>query len=116
MEILRNLFGALTSGIIRLLVVVGILAAAYFFLIKPVLHTANHAIDSANKSLESSLGTEVDLGDIGGTLEKVDKRVERQIRAAFHTAKHNGNPKKLVRCIQRAEGNVHRIHRCTVKY
>jgi hypothetical protein len=116
MEILRNLFGALTSGIIRLLVAVGILAAVYFFLLKPVLHTANKAIDSADKSLEGSLGTEVNLNDIGGTLDKVDKRIERQIRAAFHTAKHNGNPKKLVRCIQRAEGDVHRIHRCTVRY
>jgi hypothetical protein len=116
MEILRNLFGSLTSGIIRLLVAVGILAAAYFFILKPVLHTADHAINSANKSLEGSLGTEVNLSDIGGTLEQVDKQVERQIRAAFHSSKHNGSPKKLIRCIQRADGNVHRIHRCTVKY
>jgi hypothetical protein len=116
MEILRNLFGSLTSGIIRLLVAVGILAAAYFFLIKPVLHTAEKGINSANKSLESSLGTEVNLNDIGGTLERVDKQVEIQIRRAFHSSKHNGNPKKLIRCIQRANGNVHRIHRCTVKF
>ena len=37
MDILRNLFGSLTSGIIRLAVTVGILAAAYFFIVKPVL-------------------------------------------------------------------------------
>jgi hypothetical protein len=30
MDILRNLFGNLSAGIIRLLVAVGILAAAYF--------------------------------------------------------------------------------------
>ena len=35
MDILRNLFGNLTSGLIRLLVTVGILAAAYFFIVKP---------------------------------------------------------------------------------
>jgi hypothetical protein len=116
MEILRNLCGSLTSGIIRLLVAVGILAAVYFFIVKPVLHTTDNAINSANKSLESSLGTEVNLNDIGGTLERVDKQVERQIRRAFHTSKHSGNAKRLIRCIQRANGNVHRIQRCTVKH
>jgi len=56
MELLRNLFGNLTSGIIRLLVGVGILAAVYFFIVKPVLHTTDNAINSANKTFESRSG------------------------------------------------------------
>jgi hypothetical protein len=43
MELLRNLFGSLTSGIIRLLVTVGILAAVYFFVVKPTLETTEKA-------------------------------------------------------------------------
>lgn len=35
MDILRNLFGHLSAGIIRLLVTVGILAAVYFFIVSP---------------------------------------------------------------------------------
>lgn len=116
MDILRSLFGVLTSGIIRLLVAVGILAAAYFFIVKPVLQTANRAVDSADKGLESSFGTEVNLNDLGGTLEGVGKQVEREVRRAFHTARHNGNPKRLVRCIQRANGDAHRIRRCAARY
>jgi hypothetical protein len=117
MDILRNLFGTLTSGIVRLIVGVGILAAAYFFIVKPVLHTTDEAIKNANKSFEKSFGTQgTDLTDIGGTIEDVNRRVQREIRRSFHTAKRDGNPKKLVHCIEHAHGDVHRIQRCTVKF
>ncbi len=117
MDILRNLFGSLTSGIIRLLVTVGIIAAAYFFLLKPVLETTDKAIESTNRTFEQSFGVEdVDLTDVGKTIEQVNRRVERQIRRSFHAAEKEGNPKRLVRCIKKASGNVDRIKRCTVKF
>jgi hypothetical protein len=117
MDILRNLFGSLTSGIIRLLVTVGILAAAYFFIVKPVLKTTDKAIDGANQSFEKSFGVHgADLTDISGTIEDVNRKIQRDIRRSFHVAKKDGNPKRLVRCVQRARGDVHRIQRCTVKF
>ncbi|MGC1165364.1 MAG: hypothetical protein WA862_04585 [Solirubrobacterales bacterium] len=117
MDILRNLFGSLTSGIIRLLVTVGILAAAYFFIVKPVLSTTDKAIDSANQSFEKSFGVKgANLTDISGTIEDVNRRVRREIRRSFHAAKKEGDPKRLVKCVQRARGDVHRIQRCTVKF
>lgn len=124
MDILRNLFGSLTSGIIRLAVTVGILAAAYFFIVKPVLHSADNAINrgfdtakEANESFEKSLGPNgADLGDINKTIEGVNHQVQIQIERSFHTAKKHGNPNKLLHCVQRANGNVHKIKRCTVKF
>lgn len=117
MDILRNLFGSLSSGIIRLAVTVGILAAVYFFLVKPVLQTTNKAIDSANKSFEQSFGPDgANVTDVTKTLEEVDKQVQRQVHRAFDTAPSNGDAKKLVRCIQRAGGDVGRIERCAKKY
>jgi hypothetical protein len=117
MDILRNLFGSLTSGVIRLLVSVGILAAAYFFIVKPVLKTTDNAIDSANQSFEKSFGVHgVDITDISGTIDDVNRQVERQIRHSFHVAKKEGNPKRLVKCIQRSHGDVQKIQRCTVKF
>jgi hypothetical protein len=117
MDILRNLFGSLTSGVIRLLVGVGILAAAYFFIVKPVLKTTDNAINSANKTLEKSFGTHgTDLTDIGKTIDQVNHRVQIEIRRSFHTAKKEGNPKRLVRCIQRSHGDVQKIQHCTVKF
>jgi hypothetical protein len=115
MDILRNLFGSLTSGIIRLLVSVGILAAAYFFIVKPVLKTTGDAIKTTNESFQKSFGGN-GLGGLQKTFEDVDRQVERQIRRSFHTAKRDGNPKKLVHCVQHARGDVHRIQRCTVKF
>lgn len=117
MDFLRNLFGNLTSGIIRLLVTVGIIAAIGYFLVKPALDTTNKAIDSANRSFEKGFGTNgVDLTDINGTIEDVNKQIRREIRKSFHVAKVDGNPKRLVRCIQRAKGDVAKIQRCTVKF
>ena len=117
MDILRNLFGSLTSGVIRLLVAVGILAAAYFFIVKPVLKTTDNAIDSANQSFEKSFGVHgVDITDISGTIEDVNKQMQREIRRSFHTAKKEGNPKRLVKCIKHSHGNVQKIQRCTVKF
>ena len=76
MDILRNLFGSLTSGIIRLLVTVGILAAAYFFIVKPVLKTTDNAIDGANQSFEKSFGMNgADVTDISRTIEDVNRQV-----------------------------------------
>jgi hypothetical protein len=117
MDILRNLFGSLTSGVIRLLVAVGILAAAYFFIVKPVLKTTDNAIDSANQSFEKSFGVHgVDITDISGTIEDVNRQMQRQIRRSFHTAKQEGNPRRLVKCIKHSHGDVQKIQRCTVKF
>ena len=115
MDLLRNLFGNLTSGIIRLLVTVGILAAAYFFIVKPVLKTTSDTFKEANKSFEKSFGGS-GLGEISKTIEDVNKQVQIEIRRSFHAAEKEGNPKRLVRCVKRAHGDVQKIQRCTVKF
>lgn len=117
MDILRNLFGNLTSGIIRLLVAVGIIAAVGFFLVKPALDTANEGIKSFNKSFERSFNQPgADLTDINKTLRDVNRQVEREIRKSFKAAKAEGNPSRLIKCIQHARGDVQKIEKCTVKF
>ncbi len=111
MDILRNLFGSLTSGIIRLLVAVGILGAAYLFILKPILKTTDHAIESADRTLGGS-----GLNGLSKTFEDVSAQVQREIRRSFSLAKKEGSPKRLVKCIRHAEGNPHKIQRCTVKF
>jgi hypothetical protein len=121
MEFLQNLFGNLTSGIIRLGVAVGILAAVYFFLVKPILHTTEHTVDSANKAFEKSFQeTSVDTkgieAQVDKTIEDVNNQVQVQVEHSFHTAKIHGNPDKLLHCIQKANGKVHRIERCSKRF
>jgi hypothetical protein len=115
MDILRNLFGSLTSGIIRLLVTVGILAAVYFLIVKPVLKTTDHAIDSANKILETSFGSK-SLDGVSQSIDDVSRQVQRQVRRSLHLAEKNGNPRRLVKCVEHADGDARKIRRCTVKF
>jgi hypothetical protein len=105
MDILRNLFGNLTSGIIRLAVTAGILFCAYLFIVKPVLNTTEKAFHSTG------------LDQIGKTLNTVNVQVQREIRRSFRvTRAHGGSPQKLIKCIKRANHNVERIERCTRRF
>jgi uncharacterized membrane protein YhiD involved in acid resistance len=124
MEFLQNLFGNLSSGVIRLAVTVGILAAVYFFIVKPVLHTTEKTVESSNKIFEksfesSTIDTKAIEEKINKSIEEVNGQVQVQVEHSFHTAKVHGGDKrteKLLHCIQRANGNVHRIERCSKKF
>lgn len=130
MEVLRNLFGNLTAGIIRLAVAVGILAAAYFFIVKPTLDTSKDVAREFNKAFPRE---SVDVGkDIEKAMKQVNaaiersvgpnitavegRQVKRQVHRTFKVVKSEGNPQRVIRCIQRANGNVERIQRCAVKF
>jgi hypothetical protein len=105
MDILRNLFGNVTSGIIRLAVAAGILFCAYLFIVKPVLHTTEEAFHSSG------------LDQIGKTLNTVNVQVQREIRRSFKVTKaQGGNPQKLIKCVKRAHQDVAKIERCTRRF
>jgi hypothetical protein len=121
MEFLTQLFGNLTSGIIRLAVSVGILAAVGIFIVKPILHSTDNAVNGANKAFEKSFqNSTVDTKGIeeqvNKTIEEVNKQVGHEVERSFHTAKVHGHPQKLVHCIQRANGKVKRIEACTRRF
>jgi ElaB/YqjD/DUF883 family membrane-anchored ribosome-binding protein len=124
MEFLQQLFGNLTSGIIRLGVAVGILAAVGIFIVKPVLDTTNHAVDSSNKVFEKSfessgINAKAIEEKINKSLEEVNGQMQVQVEHSFHTAKVQGGDKrteKLLHCVQRANGNVHRMERCSKRF
>lgn len=117
MDILRNLVGHLTSGIIRLLVTVGIIAAVGYFLVKPALETTEKISKEGNASFEKAFGDE-GLGDISKTIEDTNKQVRREINRSFNQARRAGgsDSDKLINCIQRANQNVVKIQACTRKY
>jgi hypothetical protein len=123
MEVLRNIFGNLASGMIRLGVAIGILAAVGYFIVRPALDTTERISREANHSFENGFkGFGKDgagLDDINKTLREVNVTVEREIKKSFHVAKVHGvvgDPKHLIKCIRRAHGDVHKIQRCTVKF
>jgi len=115
MDVLRNLFGNLSAGIIRLLVTVGILAAVYFFIVKPVLKTTTDVSHEFNANIQKGFES-ANLGEIDETIEDVNRQVEIEIKQSFHASKQQGDADKLIRCIKRAHQNVNRIQRCSNRF
>jgi F0F1-type ATP synthase membrane subunit b/b' len=124
MEFLQNLFGNLSTGVIRLGVTVGILAAVYFFIVKPVLHTTEKTVESTNHQIEKSFesanfNSQAIEERVNKTIDEVNKQVQTQVEHSFNAADAQGGLKKteiLLHCIQRAHQNVHRIERCSKKF
>ncbi len=104
MDLLRNLFGNVTSGIIRLAVTAGVLFLCYLFIVKPVLKTTNDAIKSTG------------LDQIGKSLEGMSTQIKREVHRSFEVAKPGNRRQRLIHCVEGAEGNVHRIQRCTRRF
>ncbi len=115
MEVLRNLFGNLTAGIIRLLVTVGILAAVYFFVVKPTLDTTKTISHEVNGNIQKSIH-EAHFGDISKSIDEVNREVQREVKRALRQSPNHSAAKKLVRCVQRAHQDVHKIERCNERY
>jgi hypothetical protein len=116
MDILRNLFGNLSAGIIRLLVTVGILAAAYFFIVKPTLDTTENISREVNSNVRKGLDQSNDLGDVGKTIRQANRRIRVEIKRSFRSSKQQGDAGKLIGCIQRANQDVAKIQHCTTRY
>lgn len=123
MEILRNLLGNLGSSLIRLLVTVGILAAVGYFIVRPVLDKTGEITKETNQTIQRSFNQSLGkngagIEDVGKTIREVNKRVQKEIKRSFHTVESHGvvSPRKLVKCIQRADGDVHKIQRCTIRF
>jgi hypothetical protein len=115
MDVLRNLFGNLSAGIIRLLVTVGILAAVYFFLVRPALDTTEKISHEVNVNVQKGF-EQGGLSEISKTMDDVNRQVQREIKRSLRTSKQQGDADKLIRCIQRAHQNVNKIQRCSERF
>ena len=91
---------------------VGILAAVYFFVVKPTLDTTKTISHEVNGNIQQSLRE----AHIGKTIQDVDRQVQREIKRSIRNAPSHTTADKLLNCIQRAHQNVHKIEHCNEKY
>jgi predicted PurR-regulated permease PerM len=127
-DFVRSLFGMLTSSVLRLAVAVGILAAAYLLIVRPVLDTTNKAIESANTfngSLNSNIQQSIRQSNVSPnigrqirrSIRRTNRQVQRQLNRSLHqTAPNRARQTRLLRCVQHAHGNVNRMQRCARRY
>jgi F0F1-type ATP synthase membrane subunit b/b' len=118
MDVLRNLFGNLSAGIIRLLVTVGILAAVYFFIVKPTLETTKDISHETNVNIQKGFESADfnEIGDVNKQIEDVNRQVQREVRRSLRQSQQQGHADKLIACIQRSHQNVNKIQRCSERF
>ncbi|MGN6200995.1 MAG: hypothetical protein ACTHNY_01130 [Solirubrobacterales bacterium] len=94
---------------------VGILAAVYFFVVRPALDTTEKISHETNVSIQKSIH-EANFGDISKSIDDVNRQVQREIKRSLKQTPSHSAANKLIRCIQRAHQDVHKIERCNEKY
>ncbi|HYG95690.1 MAG TPA: hypothetical protein VD741_01155 [Solirubrobacterales bacterium] len=94
---------------------VGILAAVYFFVVKPALDTTENISREVNSNVQKGF-EQTDMRGINKTIDDVNRQVQREIRKSLRTSKQQGDADKLIRCIQRAHQDVNRIQRCSERF
>jgi hypothetical protein len=95
----------LARSLIRLIVTVGILAAVYFFMIRPILDTTNDTIDKAFEGFDG----------IGKSIDK-----------SFENAGVNNPPnlsgvgktdaEKVLACVQRVQPDTTKMQQCAERF
>ena len=94
---------------------VGILAAVYFFVVKPTLETTEKISHEVNVNVQKGF-EQTDLSKINKSIDDVNRRVQREVKQSLRQSQNHGAANKLVRCIQRAHQDVDKIQRCSERY
>jgi hypothetical protein len=108
MDFLRGLGTIFASGVVRLLVVAGTMLLAYLLFVRPALDTADKAFeqfkvpDNSNQIQRS----------IQRSIRRTNRQVQRQVNRSFKQTPRVRGQQRLLRCVQRAHGNVARIQAC----
>jgi hypothetical protein len=112
MDFLKSLGGIFASGIVRLMVVAGTLVLVYLLFVRPALDTANEAIDKFNVPDTSNAVQR----SIQRQIRQTNRQVRRQVNRSFNQTPGVRNQQRLLRCVQRAHGNVNRIQACSRRF
>lgn len=106
--------GTFISPLIKVITTVAILAAVYFFIVKPTLDTTNDAID---KSFDAFSPAIEQAQDVGPQVEKSIKQAQKlQENAAAQSDQQIKEANKLLGCINDASGDVNKIQTCNEKF
>jgi hypothetical protein len=97
--------GTFISPLMRLIVTAGILAAVYFFIVKPILDTTNDTINRAFDATQQPL--------------RQAERLARQNGANNFKVPNDvstSNAEKLLHCVQRVEPDTSKMQACAARF
>jgi predicted PurR-regulated permease PerM len=110
--------GTFISALLRVVTTVAILAAVYFFIVKPILHTTETVTRRINVSQSAALkSANRAIRQANVESQRAQNRALRQARITIrkvttHTSSNAKAPLAIVHCIQRANGDVAKIEAC----
>jgi hypothetical protein len=102
------------SALLRVVTTVAVLAAFYFFIVKPILHTTETVSHSFNHS-PAIQSAQRAIREAGVNPARIRHKIRVSVRQATHRIKAPGIPKEarhVLACIRRADGNVQKIQAC----
>jgi hypothetical protein len=105
--------GTFISPLLKILTTVAVLAATYFFIVKPVLETTDNAI---NRGFEQFDNFDELAPQTKRSIREAQK-IESQAAEAQATGQAQiAEANKLLSCIADADGNVTVIERCNERF
>ncbi len=99
--------GTLITGLVRVLVVVGTLAAVSFFVIKPILETTENVSSGINDNIQRSLDEANKAFDQANVPPRTQTQITNQIQNV-----PTGKLPRLTDCINRNPSSIQHIERC----
>lgn len=99
--------GTLITGVVRILVVVATLAAAYYFILRPVLDTTERVSGGISGGIQKSL----DEANRAFEDSNVSNQTQRQITTNIKNVPNSKLP-RLSDCINRNPTSIQHIQRC----
>ena len=106
--------GTFINPLIKVITTVAILAAVYFFIVKPALDTTESISDSVNDSISQSFNGFDNLSPQFQQDIKQAEKLADNANAASSQQIQNAN--KLLNCIQNANNDVATIQACNAKF
>ena len=107
----------LLNRLIGLIVTVAILAAVYFFAIKPILDTTNNAFEQIDGTVDNAFEQfGVDNFNVDDVVDGNIADIQKQIRDSGLGNAQQRRAEKLVACIQRVEPNTTKMQKCAERY
>lgn len=116
---LANIFGNLTSGLIRLAITAATILLIYLFILKPILATTENVTGGLTGDTDvQKLLESVNEAFGGEGSEPVRRQIERQLNQieSGDAAGGTRKAKRLLRCVQNSAGDVGRMQRCAARF
>jgi F0F1-type ATP synthase membrane subunit b/b' len=106
--------GTFINPLIKVITTVAILAAVYFFIVKPALDTTEDITNSVNDSISQSFNG---FDNLSPQFQHQIKQAEKLSDNANATSSQQiQSANKLLTCIQNANNDVTAIQRCNQKF